>query len=142
MKRHFHALAISALAVWLFVACASQLQGAKSGLSDISASTGSLSGLREKCGGQNGVRVRPCPVKLTSPSQKVIVAISGPGVVSGSYLGSCYDICSITRLEHHSKEWQVVPGASCGEAGLLFQGINRRHILVGNADLTIINKSC
>lgn len=97
----------------------------------------------KNCGGQNGVRVRPCPVKLTSRSQKVIVTISGPGVVSGSYQGSCYEICTITILHRHKyTKWQIIPGVSCGKAGLLFQGFNRKYIVVGNAALTIVNKSC
>lgn len=97
----------------------------------------------KKCGGQNGVRVRPCPVKLTSRSQKVVVTISGPGVVSGSYLGSCYEICTITLLHRHKyTKWQIIPGVSCGKAGLSFQGFNRNYIVVGSAALTIVNKSC
>lgn len=130
------------LSVLLVVACSSQQVVAPSH-SDAIPSSWHIPNRFAPCGGQNGVRVRPCPVKLTSPSQKVIVAISGPRVVSGSYLGSCYDVCSIT-LVHQSKpsKWSIVPGASCGRAGLDFQGLTRRYIVVGNAALTIINKSC
>jgi hypothetical protein len=127
---------------FLLAACASQQPGMPSHSGVVPPSWDAPS-VRKGCGVQNGVKVRPCPVKLTSPSQKVIVAISGPHVVSGSYLGSCYDICRITLVRHGKpKKWLIVPGASCGKAGLLFQGLNRHDILVGNAGLEIINKSC
>jgi hypothetical protein len=131
------------LSVLLLEACAQQQFGAPSHLGAVPSSRNSAGRLVKECWTQNGVKVRPCPVKLTSPSQKVIVEIRGPGVVSGTYEGSCYDVCTIT-LVHHGKpvRWSIVPGTSCGKAGLLFQGLNRGYIVVGNAGLTIINKSC
>jgi hypothetical protein len=131
------------LSVLLLEACAQQQFGAPYHLGVVPSSRDSAGRLVKECWSQNGVKVRPCPVKLTSPSQKVSVTVSGPGVVSGSYLGSCYDVCSITLVRHGKPvRWRIVPGTSCGKAALLFQGLNRRYIVVGNAALTIINKSC
>ena len=144
MKAIFRIFTTSAFGVCLLAACSSQQQGTENALATVAPPPQeALDNLNGKCGGENGVRVRPCPVKLTNASQKVVVTISGPGVASGSYLGSCYDFCSITILGHHKPtKWQIVPGASCGKAGLLFQGLTRGYIVVGNADLTIVNKSC
>ena len=143
MNPHFRAVTALVFGVFLLVACESRQPGVASPPVVVPSLSGLPTGLNEKCGGENGVKVRPCPVKLTSNSQKVTVEISGPGVVSGSYLGSCYDVCSIVLVRHGKPvKWRITPGTSCGKSGLLFQGINRHDILVGNADLTIINKSC
>jgi len=127
----------------LLSACAQQQAGAPSHLGVVPSSWDNPNGLGKKCGGQNGVRVLPCPVKLTSQSPKVTVEVSGPGVVSSGYLGSCYDVCSISLVRHGKPvKWRIVSGPSCGKLGLLFQGMNRHNILVGNAALTIVNRNC
>jgi hypothetical protein len=95
-----------------------------------------------QCGGEHGVRVRPCPVTFTEPKQKIYVTVSGPGVVSSGNYGGCGGVCSFHLVKGDFTKWELAPTATCGKVIMLFGGDRANYTLVGNAHLRVINKSC
>lgn len=103
------------------------------------------------CGGNHGVRVTPCPVKLTRATRDtgVTVTVSGPGVtnwsafVAGCASSSNQAICSVAQLGQTT--WRISSNANCGTAEAEFDGgsYNGTGIhAVGAGFLKIVNKYC
>jgi hypothetical protein len=100
------------------------------------------------CGSAGHVKVKPCPIRLTSHTQSgIVVTVSGPGVVN-SYLGqinSCYSgkLCYFVEREGSSQtQWRFTPGTVCGGAEVEFDGINARGRRVGYTFLQLNNTYC
>jgi hypothetical protein len=102
----------------------------------------------EACGGSGGVKVRPCPVKLTKNQQMVEVTVSGPNVVNSAIKtnsknrSGCGYICSVGQFTSDSLNYYVSAGTKCGTVGLSFYGYNQSGGTVGIGKLKVVNKDC
>lgn len=99
------------------------------------------------CGGTGGVKVTPCPIVLTGQTRHIVVTVSGPGVVN-SYLGGLnycrtHQLCYLAeRVGSSQTKWQISSGRACGNADILFKGVNASAQQVGYAFLMFTNKYC
>ena len=99
------------------------------------------------CGGTGGVKVTPCPLRLTSQTRHVVVTVSGPGVVN-SYLDGLnfcvkHQLCYLAeRVGSSQTKWRISSGPACGNADIQFSGVNASAQEVGDAFLMVTNKYC
>ncbi len=100
------------------------------------------------CHGTGGVKVTPCPIRLTRRTkQGILVTVSGPGVVN-SYLdklNGCFSgkLCYNIQREGSSQvQWRVTPGTACGGASIEFDGVNVSGGEVGHFFLRVSNRYC
>jgi hypothetical protein len=98
------------------------------------------------CGGAYGVKVQPCPIRLTDKSG-IVVTVTGPKVVNSDLgnIQSCYSghICYYAeRVAGSQTQWLITPGQRCGGAILEFTGANAHGKQVGYAFLEIANRHC
>jgi hypothetical protein len=100
------------------------------------------------CGGTGGVKVKPCPIRLTRHTKAgVVVTVSGPGVVN-SYLGKlngCFNgkLCYNAEREGSSQvRWRITSGRACGGADVEFDGVNASGGQVGYFFLRVSNRYC
>ena len=100
------------------------------------------------CGGVHGVKVAPCPIRLTRHTTSgIVVTVSGPGVVNSALgtIKSCYSGQTCYYAERYGTsptQWLITSGGYCGRAILEFMGENVRGKSVGYAFLEIANKYC
>lgn len=100
------------------------------------------------CGGVHGVKVTPCPIRLTKHTKSgIIVTVSGPRVVNSALgrIQSCYSgyTCyNVGREGGSQTQWLITSGRYCGRAILEFMGENARGKGVGYAFLEIANRYC
>jgi hypothetical protein len=100
------------------------------------------------CGGTGGVKVKPCPVRLTRHTKAgIVVTVSGPGVIN-SYLGKlngCFSgkLCYNAEREGSSQvQWRITSGRACGGADVEFDGVNASGGQVGYFFLRVSNRYC
>jgi hypothetical protein len=100
------------------------------------------------CGGTGGVKVEPCPVRLTRHTKAgIVVTVSGPGVAN-SYLGKingCFGskLCYNAEREGSSQvQWRISSGRACGGADVEFNGVNASGGKVGYFFLRVSNRYC
>src|SRR5580658_6751982 len=100
------------------------------------------------CGGSAGVKVRPCPAKLTKKRPTVYVRVSGPNVVNSAIKtnsknqSGCGDVCEVGQYSSDPLKYDVAAGSKCGTAALSFYGYNQSGGTVGIGKLKVINKDC
>jgi predicted small lipoprotein YifL len=100
------------------------------------------------CGGVHGVKVTPCPIRLSRHTKSgIVVTVSGPRVVSSALgtIQSCYsgyNCYNVARYGSSQTQWLITSGSYCGGAILEFEGENARGRHVGYAFLEIANKYC
>lgn len=100
------------------------------------------------CRGTGGVRVMPCPVRLTRHTkQGVLLTVTGPGVVN-SYLdelNGCFSgkLCyNIERDGSSQIQWRLTSGKACGGASIEFDGVGASGREVGHFFLRVSNSYC
>lgn len=100
------------------------------------------------CGGAYGVKVSPCPLRLTRHTKSgFVVTVSGPHVIN-SYLGRlnfCIGdkLCYNAEREGSSQvQWRITSGRDCGNADVEFVGVDENDHEVGYAFLDLKNKYC
>jgi hypothetical protein len=133
----------------LFAACSSAQPVSQAGSAVVPPALGAGAIRPDKdCGGAHGVKVTPCPIRLTRRNKAgVVVTVSGPGVVN-SYLGqlnACFNgkICYNAQREGSSQvQWRISPGLACGSADIEFIGVNGSDQKVGYTFLKSTNKYC
>lgn len=102
----------------------------------------------KNCGSTHGVKVAPCPIRLTRHTKSgIIVTVSGPGVTS-SYLGelnACFSgkLCYYAeRVGSSETEWLFTSGKACGGADVELYGVNASGQKIGYAFLKLTNRYC
>lgn len=102
----------------------------------------------EHCDGTGGVKVRPCPVIITTKHSMPEVKVSGPNVVDSAIKtnsknrSGCGRICGVGQLSSDSLAYYVYPGSKCGSANLAFYGYDQDGDTVGIGNLEVTNKDC
>jgi hypothetical protein len=149
----FRRVSVVAAAAGLFVlsACTQGQQGPQAGSAVPQAGGPSHSSAimpAKDCGGTGGVKVTPCPVRLTRHTKPgIVVTVSGPGVVN-SYLGKingCFSghLCYNLEREGSSEtQWRITSGPYCGRADVEFDGVNASGQRVGYFFLGLRNRYC
>lgn len=103
----------------------------------------------DNCGGSGQVRVRPCPVTLTTKHSTVDVTVSGPNVVDSAQKTNsknhsrCGQVCEVGQFSSSKPlEYVVSAGSKCGSVEIGFYGYNGGGQTVGIGRLEVINKDC
>ncbi len=100
------------------------------------------------CGGTGGVRVTPCPVRLTKHTEDgIIVTVKGRHVADSEigHIYSCYNghTCYVAdRVVGSGTEWKILSGPSCGGAIVEFDAMNAHASEIGEFFLKVNNKYC
>jgi hypothetical protein len=100
------------------------------------------------CGGTAGVKVTPCPIRLTKHTKAgIVVTVSGPHVVNSylTQLNGCFGdkFCYNAQREGSSStQWRITSGKDCGGADVGFDGVDGQGAEVGHASLKVSNRYC
>ena len=133
--------------------CAASQQGSQAGGSIVPPSRQTTSSLAAPhhalgCYGAFGVKVKPCPAKLTSKDGgNVSVTVSGPGVaiaviIASDCIGSG-SVCNIVQTGYTQFDASSVVGINqCGTAYVVFEGLTASLSPIGTTTLKVVNKYC
>jgi hypothetical protein len=100
------------------------------------------------CRGSGGVKVTPCPVRLTRQTKAgIVVTVSGPNVVNSylDQLNGCFSHKNCYNAEREGSsqtQWRITSGEVCGAANVEFDGVDVHGTEVGHAVLKVLNDFC
>jgi len=100
------------------------------------------------CAGAGGVRVTPCPVRLTKHTkQGVVITVKGRHVADSAIgtINSCFsghNCYNAERLGSSRTQWLITSGTACGGADVEFDATNSHGGKVGFYFLRVSNKYC